>query len=63
MDHAVFFKDRDGRDIQDEEQRIKQILIKNASNLNNQSQNRNSQILAIDVPYKSQMKQFAKIMI
>ena len=41
MDHAVFFKDRDGRDIQDEEQRIKQILIKNASNLNNQSQNRN----------------------
>jgi len=56
MDHAVFFKDRDGRDIQDEEQRIKQILIKNASNLNNQSQNRNSQILTIDVPYKSQMK-------
>ena len=63
MDHAVFFKDRDGRDIQDEEQRIKQILIKNASNLNNQSHNRNSQILTIDVPYKSQMKQFAKIMI
>ena len=63
MDHAVFFKDRDGRDIQDEEQRIKQILLKNASNLNNQSQNRNSQILTIDVPYKSQMKQFAKIMI
>ena len=63
MDHAVFFKDRDGRDIQDEEQRIKQILIKNASNLNNQSQNRNSQILTIDVPYKSQMKLFDKIMI
>lgn len=34
MDHVEFFKDRDGKDIQDEEQRIKQILIRNATEMN-----------------------------